>query len=178
MADDNSQIFSKEALDKLRSPERLDMMLPITTPVGWITMAAIGALLCSVVLWSIFGAFTVKADGMGMIMDSAGVVNISHIAGGKVSEVYIKTGSHIRRGQLIARLEQADQSAQTKMTQYGMGLAQSDRDAMSKACEYGAKKQQQTVAEAIYSDYDGIFDEVFVDKGKRVEPGMTIQLAQ
>ena len=209
MADDNSQIFSKEALDKLRSPERLDMMLPITTPVGWITMAAIGALLCSVVLWSIFGAFTVKADGMGLIMDSAGVVNVSHIANGKVSEVYIKTGSNVRRGQLIARLEQADQSAQTRMTQYGMGLAQSDRDAMSKAYEYGAKKQQQNVAEDVYSDYDGIVDEVLVEKGKivssgtpictirltqnrdeltgvlyipvekgkRVEPGMTIQLA-
>ncbi len=66
------QIFSKEALEKLRSPERLDVLLPITTPIGWMLMIAIGILLLSVLLWSVFGAFTVKADGMGLIMDSAG----------------------------------------------------------------------------------------------------------
>ena len=52
MAEDGGKIFSRAALDKLRSPE-----------------------------------ITVKADGMGMIMDSAGIVNISHIRGGKVTEV-------------------------------------------------------------------------------------------
>ena len=74
---ERSQIFSQEALDKLRSPEKLDEMLPITTPISWMALIAILVLLFSVVLWSIFGAFTVKADGMGLIMDSAGVLNIS-----------------------------------------------------------------------------------------------------
>ena len=191
MAEQN-RIFSKEALDKLRSPERLDMLFPITTPTGWVMMAAIIVLLFSILLWSIFGAFTVKANGMGLIMDSAGVVNVSHIS-----------------GDLIAQLEQAEQSADTRMAQYGMGLAPNDRDALNRVYQYGAKKQQQNVAEYIYSDYDGIIDEVLiekgkiissnmpvctirltqnrdeltgifyipVDKGKRVEPGMTIQLA-
>ena len=63
MAQDKSQIFSKEALDKLRSPEKLDTMLPITTPITWMALVAILVMLFSVVLWSIYGAFTVKADG-------------------------------------------------------------------------------------------------------------------
>jgi len=205
----NNQIFSKEALDKLRSPEKLDTMLPITTPVSWMGLVAVLVLLFAVVLWSIYGAFTVKADGMGMIMDSAGVMNISHIANGKISKLYIKPGMTIKRGDLIAHMEQAAQSADTRMAQYGMGLASSDRDAMGRAYQYDAKRYQQDVAEDIYSDYEGIVDEVMVDvgtmisagtpicsvritqnrdeltgllyipldKGKRVEPGMSIQLA-
>lgn len=208
MAEQN-QLFSKEAMDKLRSPERLDKIFPITTPTGWVMMAAILVLLFSILLWSIFGAFTVQATGMGLIMDSAGVVNVSHISGGKVSAVYIKTGQRIHNGDLIAQLEQAEQSADTRMAQHGMGLATNDRDALNRVYQYDAKKQQQEVAEYIYSDYDGIVDEVLiekgkvissgtpvcsirltqnrdeltgifyipVDKGKRVEPGMTIQLA-
>jgi multidrug resistance efflux pump len=203
------QIFSKAALDKLRSPERLDMMLPITSPIGWMSLAAIGVLLFSVILWSIFGAFTIKADGMGLILDSAGVVNVSHISGGKIDKIYVKTGSHVKRGDLIAQIEQADQSADTRMSKYSMGLATSDRDAMERVYQYGAKRNQQNVAENIYSDYDGIVDEVMVskgsiisngtpicsirltqnrdeltgvlyvpvDKGKRIESGMSIQLA-
>ena len=204
-----NRIFSQEALNKLRSPERLDMLFPITTPTGWVMMAAILVLLFSIVLWSIFGAFTVKANGMGLIMDSAGVVNVSHISGGKISAVYVKTGTHVRSGDLIAQLEQAEQNADTRMAQQGMGLATSDRDALNRVYQYSTKKQRQNISEYIYSDYDGIVDEILiekgkvissgtpvctirltqnrddlkgifyipVDKGKRVEPGMTIQLA-
>ena len=209
MRQQNSQIFSQEALDKLRSPEKLDTMLPITTPISWIALIAILVLLFSVVLWSIYGAFTVKAEGMGLIMDSAGVMNITHIANGKIAQLYVRPGMMIKKGDLIAHMEQAEQSADTRMAQYGMGLASSDRDAMGRAYQYDAKRYQQDVAEDIYSDYDGIIDEVMVDvgsmisagtpicsvritqdrqdltgllyipldKGKRIEPGMTIQLA-
>ena len=207
MPADKSQIFSQEALDKLRSPEKLDTMLPITTPITWMALIAILVLLFSVVLWSIYGAFTVKADGMGLIMDSAGVLNISHVANGKIARLYVKPGDSIKKGDLIAHMEQSERSADTRMAQYGMGLASSDRDAMGRAYQYNAKEYQQTIAENIYSDYDGIVDEVMVDegtmisagapicsvritqnrdelllyipvdKGKRVETGMSIQLA-
>lgn len=209
MTPQKSQIFSQEALDKLRSPEKLDTMLPITTPVSWIALISILVLLFSVVLWSIYGAFTVKADGMGLIMDSAGVMNVSHIANGKISQLYVRPGMKIKKGDLIAHMEQAEQSADTRMAQYGMGLASNDRDAMGRAYQFDAKRYQQDVAEDIYSDYDGIIDEVMVnvgtmitagtpicsvrmtqnrddltgllyipvEKGKRVEAGMTIQLA-
>ena len=174
MRQQNSQIFSQEALDKLRSPEKLDTMLPITTPVSWMALIAILVLLFSVVLWSIYGAFTVKADGMGLIMDSAGVMNISHIANGKIAQLYISPGMSIRKGDLIAHMEQASQSADTRMAQYGMGLASSDRDAMGRAYQYNAKEYQQTVAEDIYSDYDGIVDEVMVDEGTMISAGAPI----
>ena len=209
MRQQNNQIFSQEALDKLRSPEKLDTMLPITTPVSWMALIAVLVLLFAVVLWSIYGAFTVKADGMGLIMDSAGLMNVSHSTGGKIDRLYVRPGMIIKKGDPIAHMEQPQQSADTRMAQYGMGLASSDRDAMGRAYQYDAKRYQQDVAEDVYSDYDGIVDEVMVDvgsmigagtpicsvrltqnredmtgllyipldKGKRVEAGMTIQLA-
>ena len=174
MQADKSQIFSKEALDKLRSPEKLDTMLPITTPISWMALIAVLVLLFSVVLWSIYGAFTVKADGMGLIMDSAGVLNVSHVANGKIAHLYIKPGMTVRQGDLIAHMEQSEQSADTRMAQYGMGLASSDKDAMGRAYQYNAKEYQQTVAENVYSDYDGIVDEVMVDEGSMISAGTPI----
>ena len=140
---DINKIFSREALNKLRSPEKLDTLLPITTPINWMALIAIGILLFSVVLWSIFGAFTVKVDGMGMIMDSAGVVNVSHISDGKIKQIYVHSGSKIKKGDLIARMEQPVQDADTRMAQYNIALSQSDRDAMSRASEHDAKKNSR-----------------------------------
>ena len=206
---DPNQIFSREALDKMRSPEKLDRMLQITNPIGWMAVVAVGVVMLSVVLWSVFGAFSEKADGMGMIMDSAGVVNISHTANGKVAEVYVHTGSRVKKGDLIARMDQAAQSADTRMALYDMNQAANDREAVQHASQYDAKKYQEKVSEEVYSDYDGIIDEVSVekgtvlaagapictlrrdqdrqdlsgvfyvpvDKGKRITPGMTLQLS-
>lgn len=171
---DINKIFSREALNKLRSPEKLDTLLPITTPINWMALIAIGILLFSVVLWSIFGAFTVKVDGMGMIMDSAGVVNVSHISDGKIKQIYVHSGSKIKKGDLIARMEQPVQDADTRMAQYNIALSQSDRDAMSRTSEHDAKKTQELVNEYIYSDYDGIVDEVMVETGSIINVGTPI----
>ncbi len=205
----SDKMFSKEALDKLRSPEKLNTMISVTNPVGWMGLAGICLLFFAVVLWSIFGAFTEKATGMGLITDSAGVANVTHVAGGKITEIYVKTGSRVKAGDLIARMAQPEQSTDTRIAQYGVDLATNDRDVQGKVHQYDAKRHQETVRKDIHSDYDGIVDEVMVepgtmvapgspicsvrltqnreelngvlyipvDKGKRVEPGMSIQLA-
>ena len=174
-----NKLFSKEALDKMRSPERLDTMLAVTTPIVWMSLGAIVMITCSILLWSVYGSFTVKAEGMGLIMDSAGIVNVSHVASGKLERLYVRTGSHVHKGDLIAHIEQPEQSAETRMAQYGTGLAGSDREAMRQVYEFDAKRHRQNVAEDIYSDYDGIIDEIMVEEGGLVsggEPVCTIRL--
>lgn len=178
---ESNRLFSKEALDKLRSPERLDNMLSVTTPISWMLLAAVLIFIFSILLWSIFGAFTVKADGMGLIMDSAGIVNVSHIASGKITDIYVSTGDIVKRGDKIAHMSQAERSADTRMAQHGMGLATNDRDAMGKVYEYDTKRYQQNVMEDVYSDYDGIVDEIMVERGSMIASGTpicTIRLTQ
>ena len=203
-----NQLFSKEALDKLRSPERLDTLLSVTNSISWMLLTAILIFIGSIVLWSIFGAFTVKADGMGLIMDSAGVVDIYHFAGGKVTDIYVSKGDVVKTNDIIARVVQVERYADTAIAQHGIGLVGNDREAASKAYEYDAKRAQQILMEEVYSDYDGIVDDIMIskgamisgntpicsirltqnnselsgifyiplEKGKRVEAGMTIQL--
>ncbi|MBR2141940.1 biotin/lipoyl-binding protein [Anaerovibrio sp.] len=168
---DGSKIFSRMALDKLRSPDRLDLLLPITTPIGWMGLLAVGLLLISVVIWSIFGSFTVRADGVGMLMDAGGVTNITHIAGGKVAEVYVREGSVVKKGDLIARFEQAEQSADTNMAQFGPQLADNMEGTASQVYQYRAKLYKQAVSRDVFSDYDGIVDEMKIRRGTIVNSG-------
>lgn len=170
----SNNIFSKESLDKLRSPEQLDKMLPITTPVGWMALAGMIVLMFSVAIWSIFGAFTVKVEGVGLITDSAGIYDVTHMTSGKIKEIYVQKGDKVKKGQIMARMELPAVSADTDMARQGMNLAASDRDAMDKVYQYNAKKQQQVVQEYIYSDYDGVVDEVAVSAGSLVNAGLPI----
>ena len=72
MAEEKRRIFSRAALEKLHSPEKLDLLLPVTSPMGWMGLGAIILLLISVSLWAVFGSFTDRVNGMGLIMDSGG----------------------------------------------------------------------------------------------------------
>lgn len=167
-------IFSKEALNKLRSPEQLNKMLPITTPVGWMALAGIIMIMFSVVLWSIFGAFTIKVDGMGMITDSAGIYDITHTTAGRIANIYVRKGDTVKKRQLVAKLELPTLSADTNMARQGLNLAASDRDVRDKAYQYNAKKQEQFVQEYVYSEYDGVIDDVLVNRGAVISAGMPL----
>ncbi len=167
-------IWSDSALEKLRSPEKLDTMVRVTDPMSWMGLAVACVLSFAVILWSIFGAFTEKADGMGLILDSAGVVNIYHVQSGKIKEILVRNGDVVHKGEIIARMEKSANLADVQMSIYGMELAENDRDAAQRAYEHDSKQQQVEIERNIYSSYDGIVDEVMVKEGSIVPAGNPI----
>ena len=168
------EIFSKEALNKMRSPEKLDTVLPITDSISWMGLIAIGVLVISIILWSIYGSFTVKVDGMGLILDSKGIVNIISAYSGKLDKLYTYPGKSIKSGEPIAHLIQAQENAATRMAKYGTELSTNDRDVLNRVHEYDMRRHQENAAEYVYSDYDGIVNEVLVDEGATLGSGMPI----
>ena len=205
----DNMLFSQEALDKLRSPDRLDKMFSITRPVDWMLTVAVGVFLFAVILWSIFGSFTVKADGMGLITDSAGIVTVTPLVSGTLSDVNATTGAVVKRGDIIAHIDQAERTLDARFARHNMALSKNDRDMLGRIYDYNTKREQTRVTGNVRSNYDGVIDEVMVeagqnissgtpictirltqdtdelsgvlyvpvDKGKRVQNGMTIQLA-
>lgn len=205
----NSELFSKKALDKLHSPDKLDSLLEVTNPISWMTLAAAAVMIFSVIIWSIFGAMVVKVEGVGILLDSAGIINVTSISSGKVDDVFIRTGMRIYKGDIIASLSQPNQSTETIVARSDMFLSSNALEAETRAAQYDAKRYQQDVNELIVSEYDGIVDEISVlpgnviasgssictirrdqnrdelsgfmyvpvKNGKRVEPGMSIQLS-
>ena len=168
------EIFSKEALDKMRSPEKLDMTMSITTPVGWMGLIAVAVMVLAIVVWSIFGSFTVKADGMGMIMDPSGVTKVYALAGGTIDELYVHSGEKVEKGALIAHVRMAQEDAAARMAQYAPELAASSREAVTRVHEFDSRRYQKESAEYIYSPYDGTVDEILVGEGSVVSSGMPI----
>jgi len=166
-----NEIFSKEALSKMRSPEKLDLAMSITTPIGWMGLIAVAAMVFAIVIWSVFGSFTVKADGMGMIMDSSGISKVYALSGGTVDEIYVHSGEKVEKGELIAHVNMAQEDAATRMAQYAPELAVSSREAATRVHEFDSRRYQKESAEYIYSPYDGTVDEILVGEGSIVSSG-------
>ena len=92
---DPSKLFRKAALEKLASPERLDEMMQIIAPTGWLAVIAVGCSLVALTVWSVVGDISIKVSGKGMLLRGGVVFDISSDNAGRLAEVLVKPGDHI-----------------------------------------------------------------------------------
>src|SRR4051794_19821299 len=64
----STQIFRKVALERLSSPDELDQLMHVTSPRGWIALAATALLLVSALLWAILVTIPTTVSGRGVLV--------------------------------------------------------------------------------------------------------------
>lgn len=101
-----SRIFRKVSLDRLSSPEQLDQLVSVTTPLGWVSLLGFLILLSTVVIWGFFGKISSMASGGGILIKTGGIINVAAHVRGQISNIYVAEGESIRKGQIVARVEQ------------------------------------------------------------------------
>ena len=104
----NTNVFRKVSIDRLSSPEQLDQLLRLTSARSWIGLAAFGLLVGLALVWGAVGTLQTRVHGTGVLIRSGGVFAVSTTTGGQVTDVSVRPGMHVREGQVVARIEQAD----------------------------------------------------------------------
>lgn len=124
----DNQLFRKAALDKLASPERLDVLMQVTSPKGWVALWTIGAVLLCVLVWSIVGSIPRRVDGTGILIRGGGLREIRAEGAGVLSKFDVYIGQEITENQLVGEIaqvevEQTVAGARTKYEQAMQELA-------------------------------------------------------
>lgn len=60
-------IYRKESIERMSSPDRLDVYIHVTSPGLWLLFGAIIVLLLSALVWGMFGRITVTVDGLAIV---------------------------------------------------------------------------------------------------------------
>ena len=64
------QVFRKSALDKISSPDQLDKVLKVTSPMSWLALLGVTLILVFVVIWSFVGSLPSTVTASGVIVRS------------------------------------------------------------------------------------------------------------
>jgi HlyD family secretion protein len=99
-------LFRKAALEKLSSPEQLDVLMRVTNPTGWLALSAIGCVVLLVVLWGIFGSIATRVEGRGILLRGKAVLDVSASTSGRLAEMLVAPGDVVREGQAVATVQQ------------------------------------------------------------------------
>jgi HlyD family secretion protein len=122
MADDS--LFRKAALDKLASPERLDVLMQVTSPKGWIALWTIAALLVAVVVWSILGSLPERINGQGMLTGEGGLRQIRASSSGQLASLTISVNDQVTIDQQIGTLSNVSNEESVRAAERELQLAQ------------------------------------------------------
>lgn len=103
--------FRKSALEKLSTPEKLDQLIKVTDRKAWIALLTISLAIITAIVWSIFGKVKTKLDVIGVIQGGE-VHEVVATSQGQLVELNVKIGSYVKRGDVIAVLQQPELNQQ------------------------------------------------------------------
>lgn len=105
---EKKEIFRKVSLERLSSPEQLDMLARVTNPAGWLALIVLGIILLMALIWGFWGNIPIKVSGQGIFLSHGGVTHVVTLGSGQVTEIVVRANDYVRRGQVIARIAQPD----------------------------------------------------------------------
>src|SRR5712692_553876 len=118
------ELFRQSALDKLASPERLDVLMEVTSPKGWVALATIGGLLLGLVVWSVFGSIPERIDGQGILLRGGGLRNLTADGSGTLTKLSVQLNDMVKEGQTIGEISQIGSTEEVKTAQQRLDQAQ------------------------------------------------------
>jgi HlyD family secretion protein len=127
-------LFRKAALDKLASPERLDVLMQVTSPMGWLALTTVAGILVGVIIWSIFGSIPERIDGQGVLLRGGANKEVRSTGSGTLSSLDLKEGQMVSVGQVLGTISAAGNNeevnvARTKVQQLEQQRLSSNMDA-------------------------------------------------
>ena len=101
-------MFRQESLEKLSSPERLDQLMQVVNSKSWISLAALGLLGVTAMVWSIFVRIPVTVEGAGVMINPSKVLPIQTKSSGQLIDLKVKNGDLVEKGEVIATVDTSD----------------------------------------------------------------------
>jgi HlyD family secretion protein len=125
---EQNALFRKAALDKLSSPERLDTLMQVTSPLSWVALYTIGGILIAVIFWSIFATIPERVDGQGILIGGGSLREIRAPGDGTLLTLSAGVGDVVKPDQVVGELsgQGADEVISAAQVRYNEALAERD----------------------------------------------------
>jgi HlyD family secretion protein len=104
-----SEYYRKAILELHQSPERLNELITVSKPTGWIALCIVVLLLSGCVIWSVLGRLPTNVAGPGILLSEGGrIYEVTAISDGALSNMAVRVGDRVEPDQLLAEITQAD----------------------------------------------------------------------
>jgi HlyD family secretion protein len=122
-----SKIFRKASLERLSSPEQLDLIMHVTSPKRWLALAGLFLILSVAIAWGYTGTIDTKVIGDGIIVRTGTVLNVVASGAGLVTGTSVHVGSRVKASQLVATVSEPTILEKIRLAQEALEGARAER---------------------------------------------------
>jgi hypothetical protein len=174
MAVDRRKLFREAALDRLATPARLDELMHVTSPKGWLNLLACWLVIATAAVWAIYGRVPTVVTGQGILIKDGSLQTIEAPASGQIFEILVNVGDQVRQDQVIGRLiDPADGNRAIVVTSPHFGRILETRVIKGNVVQAGAGLLSLEIPG---KSLEAILYLPPID-AKKVSPGMEVQLS-
>ena len=102
------QIYRQAAIDRLASPEQLDRPYKLVSGLGWLTLAALLAIIVSGAVWALISEAPVKVRAQGIVLQRGGLREIVADTPGRIETLELAAGQIIALGAPVAGFQRSE----------------------------------------------------------------------
>src|SRR5919199_5326849 len=131
MIEQKRNLFRKESLERLSSPERLDQLMQVVSPKSWLPLTSLGSLVVVALTWSIYGRIPITVEGRGVLIYPSKVVPFQSKSSGQLLSLNVKVGDVVKKGKVLGTIDQTELRKQLQQQRNKLAELQSQDLAVS-----------------------------------------------
>jgi len=130
--------FRQSAIDRLSSPDQLDMLVKVADAKGWIAAAGILLVIGFGAIWSVFGSISTEVEASGILVSHGGrLTSMSSSSAGMVTQLRVHAGDVVSAGQVLAIVSQPEQEQRLRSAETILRGLQNNLDVRRGSLERG-----------------------------------------
>jgi HlyD family secretion protein len=131
---------------RLQSPEELDRLVTITTPLGWFALGTVGFVVLSALVWGFVGSIPTTVSGDGILLRGGRIASVVALGTGKVLQVDVAVGDEVTAGQVVGTITQPTLEAQIAGQKATVAKMQANYDTVEAEQTRGLQEQMVFLA--------------------------------
>ncbi|MBD1930384.1 MULTISPECIES: NHLP bacteriocin system secretion protein [Cyanophyceae] len=145
MVEQKQNLFRKESLERLSSPERLDQLMQVVSPKSWLPLTSLASLVVVALIWSIYGRIPITVEGRGVLIYPSQVVPLQSKSSGQLLALNVKVGDMVKKGQVLGTLDQIELRKQLQQQRDKLAELQSQDQAVGSLQGLRNEQEKRTI---------------------------------
>ena len=131
------------------STRQLNQLIRIISPLPWLVLLAIYGTLIAVIAWAIWGKVPTYVTGQGVLIVKKGSIYTASApeGSGRVVKITVLPGDQVKKGQIVAQLEQAGLHKQVSVSEAHINQMQKERDRLTALSEKMLEQRRKLIVE-------------------------------
>lgn len=142
-----AELFRKNALNRLSSPDQLDRLVTVAGPQGWLAALTLACMLAGVVAWSLLGAIPTRVTGEGILIGRGGqVFDAVAPSSGYLADLRLVVGDQVEKGSVYALLSRTDTELELRNARASYEEAAANRREIERVAADEIRLKRETLA--------------------------------